>query len=173
MKESSILLLAAALLLTAACARKTADLTGAKNRIQNALHEAVYDDVKVKEDRGKGVIRLSGNVRSIDDKIRVGQIAESVADGVVVANEVGVRPEGDEKTAAEVEHYRDAEIENHMRAEIAERKWENIRVHSTNRVLTLEGNVETYDLRQQVDAIATQVPGVFQVVNLIKVKSIK
>lgn len=173
MKRSLILISVTALLLTAACTRKTVVLAGAKKRVQNALHEAVFDDVKVKEDRDKGVIRLSGSVRSFDDKAKVGQIAESAAGGVVVANEVGVRPEGDEKTAAEVDRYRDAEIENHMRAEIAERKWENIHVHSTNRVLTLEGDVETYDLRQQVDAIATQVPGVFQVVNLITVKNVK
>lgn len=165
------ILLAAALLLSAACARKSAELSLAKKKIETALHDAVYDNIKVNEDRKNGVIRLSGNVPSLDDKDKVGQIAEEAADGIVVANEVGVRPQGDEKTAEKVDQYRDAEIENHMKAELAERKWDNIHVHSKNHVLTLEGDVNSFDMRQQVDDVATKVPGVHQVVNLIKVKT--
>jgi len=132
-------------------------------------------DVNVDEDRDKGVITLKGDVKSDDEKQRAGQIAQQAAPGAVVANELGVRPEGMESTAKKVESSTDDAIEDHFKAVIAANHWENqhIRFDAKNGVLTLKGDVDTTAQRTKVERAAAAVPGVQQVVNELSVKGKK
>jgi len=118
------------------------------------------------------VITLKGDVRNDDEKQRAGQVAQQAAPGKVVANELGVRPEGMESTAQKVQSNTDDAIEDHFKAVIAANHWENqhIRFDAKNGVLTLKGDVDTATQRVKVEKAAAAIPGVQQVVNELTVK---
>lgn len=71
--------------------------------IRKSLDQSGYKDVGVKQDREKGVVTLSGTVPTENDKLQAESIAKSIAGSQVVANEIAVRPSGDESTAKKVE----------------------------------------------------------------------
>jgi hyperosmotically inducible periplasmic protein len=158
-----------------ACSQQKANSPDAKPAVQDALKAAGYDNVSVSQDRDKGVITLTGDVASDDDKAKVAQIAQGAANGMVISNEVGVRPEGDESQAKKVDKATDDAIEDHMKAAIAAHKWENqhIGYDAKNGVLTLKGDVDTNRQRDQVNDVAKNIPGVQQVVNELQVKAEK
>jgi len=158
-----------------ACSQQKANSPDAKPAVQDALKAAGYNNVSVSQDRDKGVITLTGDVPTDGDKAKAQQIAEGAANGMVVSNEIGVRPQGDEGQAKKVDKATDDAIEDHMKAAIAGHKWENqhIRYDAKNGVLTLKGDVDTSSQRQQVNDVAKNIPGVQQVVNELQVKSEK
>jgi hyperosmotically inducible periplasmic protein len=158
-----------------ACSQQKANTPDAKPAVQDALKAGGYDNINVDQDRDKGVITLKGDVKTDEDKAKVQQIAEGAAHGMVVANEVGVRPEGNESAAKTVDNKTDDAIEDHMKAAIAAHKWENqhIRFEAKNGVLTLKGDVDTARQREQMNDVAKNIPGVQQVVNELQVKGEK
>ena len=95
LKGIAVLLLALTVLV--GCAKSTKPPV--KDNVEQSLKQAGMGDVNVDEDRDKGVITLKGDVKSDDEKQRAGQTAQQAAPGAVVANELGVRPEGMESTA--------------------------------------------------------------------------
>jgi hyperosmotically inducible periplasmic protein len=164
------------LVFSVACSQQRANTPDAKAAVKDQLKAAGYDNINVDQDRDKGVITLKGDVKSEDDKAKAAQIAQSAAAGMVVANEIGVRPEGDAgDQAKKVDSNTDDAIENHMKAAIAANKWDNqhIRFDAKNGVLTLKGDVDTMGERQQVQKVAKDIPGVQQVVNELQVKGQK
>ncbi|HWR37074.1 MAG TPA: BON domain-containing protein [Clostridia bacterium] len=143
--------------------------------VKNALAQAGYDDVRVDIDNDKGVVTLNGNVKSQEDKSRAEQVARSVAAKYVVANELGVRPEGAEGEARKVESNLDDAIKSDWKALEAKMSWENQHINADvkNGVLTLKGDVDTPGQRAEVEKAAAKLPHVQQVVNELEVKSAK
>ena len=174
-KLISITVVLLTLAFAVACSQQKANAPDAKPAVQDALKAAGYDKIDVSQDRDKGVITLTGDVPTDDDKAKVGQIAQQNANGMVISNEVGVRPQGDESAAKKVDKATDDAIEDHMKAAIAAHKWENqhIRYDAKNGVLTLKGDVDTTKQREQVNDVAKNIPGVQQVVNELQVKGEK
>jgi len=79
---------------------KSPDVTDA---IRKSLDQSGYKDVSVSQDRDKGVVTLSGTVAAESDKAQAESLAKASAAGQVVANEISVRPPGDESAAKAVE----------------------------------------------------------------------
>ena len=159
-----------ALAVAVGCSTQRAGTQSVKDNVVKSLGQAGLKQIDVNEDRDKKVITLSGNVESED---RAAEMAKSVAPGWVVANEIGLRPEGVESEAREVSSNLDDAIENNFKAALVANKLDDqhIRYDAKNGVLTLEGDVDTMQQRQQVEKIAASVPNVAQVVNKLEVKS--
>jgi len=162
-----------ALGMTVGCSSQKANTPAAKDQVEAAMNQNNLGDVKVAEDRDKGVVTLSGNVKSDEDKQRAETLAKQAAPGRVIANEIGVRPEGVENQASKVDKNTDDAIENHMKALIAANNWndQHIRFDAKNGVLTLKGDVDTAQQRASVEKEAAGIPGVTQVVNEMQVKA--
>jgi len=165
-----------ALVLSIACSQQKANTPDPKDNVVNQLKANNLGDVNVDVDRDKQVVTLKGDVKTDQDKTNAEQIAKSAAPGFVIANEIGVRPEGEAgDTMKKVDKNTDDAIENHMKAAVAANKWENqhIRFDAKNGVLTLKGDVDTMGQRQEVEKTAAAIPGVQQVVNELQVKGQK
>jgi hyperosmotically inducible protein len=174
-KVISISILLLTLAFAMACSQQKANTPDAKPAVEDALKAAGYTNVSVSQDRDKGVITLTGDVQSDNDKAKAEQVAQTAASGMVISNELGVRPAGDESAAKSVDKHTDDAIEDQMKAAIAAHKWENqhIRIDAKNGVLTLKGDVDTNHQRDQVNNVAKKIPGVQQVVNELQVKGEK
>lgn len=160
------------LVFAVACSQQRANTPDAKPAVQDALKAAGYNNISVDQDRDKGVITLKGDVPTDADKTKAEEIAKNAANGMVVANEIGVRPQGDESAAKSVDKHTDDAIEDHMKAAIAAHNWENQHIHfdAKNGVLTLTGDVDTAAQRAEVQRVASTIDGVRQVVNELSVK---
>jgi hyperosmotically inducible protein len=161
-----------ALGISVGCSSQKANVPAAKDQVEAALNQNNLGDVKVAEDRDKGVVTLTGNVKSDEDKQRAEELAKQAAPGRVIANEIGVRPSGVESQAKDVDKNTDDAIENHMKALIAANNWNNqhIKFDAKNGVLTLKGDVDSAEQRTRVEKEAANIPGVTQVVNEMDVK---
>lgn len=140
--------------------------------VEQRLEQAGLDDVRVDTDTEQNIVALEGDVRSQDQKNRAEEIAREAAPGWVVANRIGVRPDGMEDRAEDVAGYTDDAIENSVKAQFTQRGFDehDINVNVENAVVTLEGEVNNAQLRQQAEQIAADVPNVQQVVNKIEVR---
>ena len=135
------------------------------------MDQAGLKDVSVSQDRDKGVVTLSGKVRSEDEKSRAESIAKSIARTQVVSNEIGVRPNGDESTAKKVDSDLDSGIDKNLDAMLVQHRLKNeVRYDVANGVVTLKGTVPSQDRRSSIQRLAEQVPNVKQVVNELEVK---
>lgn len=170
MKSLNGILIAIAFAITFACSNNTKapDVT---DNVRHALDNAGLTDVRVSQDRDKNVVTLGGAVATDDDKSRAESIARSQAGSAVVADEIGVRPKGDESTARKVDSELDAGIDKNLEAMLVEHKMNRaVRYDVNNGVVTLKGNVPSQGQRSNVEKLAQQVPNVKQVVNELDVK---
>ena len=158
-----------ALALTVGCnTHKAPDVT---SDVRHALDQAGLNSVSVSQDREKNVVTLSGNVQSDDDKARAEQIAKSTAGDAVVADEIGVRPSGDESTAKKVDSELDSGIDKNLEAMLVQHKMNHdVSYDVAQGVVTLKGNVPSRSERASAENLAKQVPNVKQVVNELEVK---
>jgi len=159
-----------ALALTIACTNtnKAPDMS---QDVRHALDQAGLNSISVSQDREKNVITLSGNVSSDDDKSRAESVAKSVAQTAVVANEIGVRPSGEEGTAKKVDSALDSGIDKNLEAMLVQRKLDrDVKYDVSNGVVTLKGDVRSQAERSSVEKVAKDVPNVKQVVNELEVK---
>jgi hyperosmotically inducible protein len=141
------------------------------NDIRHALDQSGLNDVSVSQDRDKGVVTLSGKVKTDDDKGRAETIAKSVAGNEVVSNEIAVRPNGDESAAKKIDSDLDSGIDKNLDAMLVQHKLKNdVRYDVSKGVVTLKGNVPSQNQRSSVQKLAEQVPNVKQVVNELEVK---
>jgi hyperosmotically inducible protein len=141
------------------------------NDIRHALDQSGLNDVSVSQDRDKGVVTLSGKVKTDDDKGRAETIAKSVAGNEVVSNEIAVRPNGDESAARKIDSDLDSGINKNLDAMLVQHKLKNdVRYDVSKGVVTLKGNVPSQNQRSSVQKLAEQVPNVKQVVNELEVK---
>lgn len=141
------------------------------DNIRKSLDQAGYKDVNVSEDRDKGVVTLTGNVATDNDKSQAESIAKSNAQSLVVADQIAVRPPGAESEAKAVDSDLDKAIEKKLDASLVKHRLnKGVRYDVKNGVVTLKGDVNSAAKRQQVEKLAASVPDVKQVVNEIEVK---
>lgn len=163
-----------ALCALAGCTRtstKSPDVSGA---VRQSLDQSGLKDVSVSDDRDNGVVTLGGHVASDDAKGQAQSIAQSMAGGQVVANQVAVIPPGVEKEAKTVNSDLDKGIEKNLDAAlVASRLDANLKYDVKNRVVVLKGEVDSQAKRSEVAKVAAQVPNVAQVVNEVQVKDQK
>jgi hyperosmotically inducible protein len=175
MKARRILLPVFPLLLTgmlAGCSTNTSpDVT---DNVRKSLDQAGFKDVKVSEDRAKGVVTLTGTVPTESDKVQAESVAKNNAQNLVVADQVAVRPPGNESEAKAVESDLDKAIEKNLDATLVQHRMKkNVKYDVKNGVVTLTGDVPSQAKRQQVEKLASSVPNVKQVVNELEVKGQK
>ena len=167
------LMICGALTVLLGCAERNtrADVKG---DVERALNQAGLKSVNVSQDRDKGVVTLTGDVQTEADKQKAEEIAKSMAPSAVVANEIGVRPSGFESEAKKVDSNLDAAIEKNLEALLIGRKLaEGIKYSAENGVVTLSGDVNSMERRNELEQLAASVPNVKQVVNELQVKEMK
>ncbi len=150
---------------------KTADVAVS---IRQSIDQAGIKNVSVGQDTTKGVVTLGGHVPAEVDKARAESIARSLAVGQVVANQIEVTPPGQESIAKTVNDKLDKAIGSNLDAALIQNGWDKAIKHSeTNGVVTLTGNVDSQQLRSDVESMAARIPNVQQVVNTLQVKDQK
>ena len=150
---------------------KSGDVT---DNIRKSLDQAGFKDVSVSEDRDKGVVTLKGSVPTETDKQQAESIAKSSASNLVVADEISVRPPGNESEARAIDSDLDKAIEKNLDATLVKHRLKrNVKYDVKNGVVTLTGNVPSQSQRDQVEKLIASVPNVKQVVNELEVKNQK
>src|SRR5437868_14145704 len=74
------------------CSKNRASNPSYKDAVSAALDRDGFKDVKVDEDRDKGVITLDGKVKSEEEKAKAEEDAKAAAPGLIVANQIAVQP---------------------------------------------------------------------------------
>jgi hyperosmotically inducible protein len=144
-----------------------------KPLVTSALSTNNLSSVSVSQDRDKGVITLTGNVESSDLKAQAENLARQAAPEYNIANEIGVRPSGDESQARAVSSNLDSAIEKNFKASIKAHKNlddQSIDYKAKNGTLVLRGTVKTDAQKIEAESLAKKVPNVQQVVNELEVK---
>jgi hyperosmotically inducible protein len=150
---------------------KSPDVT---DNIRKSLDQAGYKDVSVSQDREKGVVTLTGTLPTDGDKAQAESIAKSGAAAQVVADQIAVRPPGNESDAKTVDSDMDKAIETNLDAILVKNKMKrDVKYDVKNGVVTLTGDVTSQRRRSQVEKLAATVPNVKQVVNEVEVKNQK
>jgi len=139
--------------------------------IRQSIDRAGIKNVSVDQDQTKGVITLNGRVPVIADKSRADQIAQSLAQGQVVANQIEVAPQGMESVTRTVDEKLDKAIGSNLDAALIQNGWDKAIRHSEkNGVVTLTGDVNSQQLRGDIERMAAAIPNVQQVVNTLQIK---
>ncbi len=144
-----------------------------KDAVNNALTANQLGVVSVSQDRDKGVITLTGDVETADKKQQAEAVAKQAAPDYTIANQVGVRPIGDESQAKAVDSALDSGIEDNYKAVLKEHKRldeQSISYKSKNGTLTLSGTVHTAAEKKEAGVLAKKIPNVKELVNEIEVK---
>lgn len=160
------------LLLLASCNQKTRH-PDVKDAVNTAMTRNNLGVVKVSQDREKGVLTLSGDVETDDQKTQAENVASQAAPGYAISNEIGVRPVGSESQAKSVDSNLDDGIENNFKAAIKAHKNlddQSISYNAKNGTLVLKGTVKTGVQKNEAQKLAQNIPNVKEVVNEIKVK---
>jgi hyperosmotically inducible periplasmic protein len=166
--------LAAALVFGAGCGQQQAKAPDVKDNVKQGLEQAGLKDVSVSQDRDKGVVTLTGTVVNEVDKSQAESIARAAAAGQVIANQIAVRPPGEESTAKEVQSDMDKAIEKNVEAVLTKHKWnKDVSYKVKQGVVTLKGKVNSQSQRTMVEKTVAATPNVAQVVNELEVKNQK
>jgi hyperosmotically inducible protein len=167
----SVFSLLVAGMLSGCSANKSPDVT---ENIRKSLDQAGFKDISVSQDRDKGVVTLTGTVPTDTDKQQAESIAKANAPNLVVADQISVRPPGNESEAKEVDSDLDKAIEKNLDATLVKHRLKkNVKYDVKNGVVTLKGDVPSQSKREQVEKLAASIPNVKQVVNEIEVKNQK
>ena len=142
--------------------------------IQKSLNQAGLKSVAVSQDRAKGIVTLSGQVASENDKLQAESLAKSLAGTQVVADQIAVIPVGGEKDARAVNSDLDKGIEENLDAALIQNKLhDHVKYAIKSGVVTLTGEVNSEAKRSLAQQVAAGVPNVQQVVNDLQVKNQK
>ena len=142
--------------------------------IRKSLDQAGLKSVAVSQDRDKGIVTLSGQVASENDKLQAESLAKSYAGTQVVADQIAVIPVGGENDARAVNSDLDKGIEKNLDAALIQNKLhEHVKYEVKSGVVTLTGEVNSEAKRALAERVATNVPNVLQVVNDLQVKNQK
>jgi hyperosmotically inducible protein len=144
-----------------------------KSAVTNAMSSNSLSDVSVSQDQDKGVMTLTGNVASADQKAQAETLAKQAAPDYTIADEIGVRPTGAESQAKAVDSNLDSAIEDNFKASLKANKHlddQSIDYSAKNGTLVLKGSVKTAAQKAEAGKLAKEVPNVQQVVNEIEVK---
>ena len=158
-------------MLSGCSANSSPDVT---DSVRRSLDQAGFKDVRVSQDRDKGVVTLAGTVPTETDKQQAESIAKSNAPNMVVADQIAVRPAGNESEAKAVDSDLDKAIEKNLDATLVKHRLKkNVSYDVKNGVVTLKGDVTSQVKRDQVEKLVAAVPNVKQVVNELEVKNQK
>ena len=158
----------------AGCSATSAKSPDVSVSIRASLDQAGFKDVSSSQDRDKGVVTLGGHVTTDADKSQAQSIAQGIAAGQVVSNQIAVLPTGVEAEAKTVNADLDQGIAKNLDAALIEaRLHDHVKYDVKNHVVTLSGEVRSRDERNHAERIANSVPNVQQVVNEIQVKTQK
>lgn len=144
-----------------------------KSAVSDSLKTNNLGDVSVSQDRDKGVMTLTGNVGTDDQKTQAESLAKQAAPDYTVADEIGVRPVGAQSQAGAVASNLDDAIEDNYKASIKANKnldEQSIHFKAKNGTLVLKGSVRTVAQKKEAESLAKHVPNVQQVVNELEVK---
>ena len=142
--------------------------------VRDGLNQAGLKDVSVSQDRDKGVVTLSGTVLSDSEKAQAESIARAAAGSQVVADQIAVRPPGEESMAKAVDSDLDKGISSNLDAALVQNHLDHdVKFDVKNGVVTLKGTVHSPAKRTQAAQVANSVPHVTQVVNEVEVKDRK
>jgi len=142
--------------------------------IRKSLDQAGLKSVAVSQDRAKGIVTLSGQVASENDKLQAESLAKSLAGTQVVADQIAVIPVGGEKDARAVNSDLDKGIEENLDAALIQNKLhDHVKYAVKSGVVTLTGEVNSEAKRSLAQQVAAGVPNVQQVVNDLQVKNQK
>jgi hyperosmotically inducible protein len=142
--------------------------------IRKSLDQSGLKDVKVSQDRTKGVVTLDGQVPSVMDKSQAENIANSLAGGQVVADQIAVVPPSAESDAKAVNSDLDKCIEKNLDATLIQNRLnKHVKYDVKAGVVTLTGEVNSQAKRAYAEKVAAAVPNVQQVVNELQVKDQK
>jgi hyperosmotically inducible periplasmic protein len=159
---------------TLGCSGASAKSPDVSDNIRNSLDQAGFKNVSVSQDRDKGVVTLGGNVTSENDKSQAESLAKSLAGAQVVADQIAVVPVGVEQDAKTVNSDLDKGIEQNLDAALIQNKMhDNVKYQVKSGVVTLNGEVNSQNKRDDAARVATNVPNVKQVVNDLQVKDQK
>ena len=156
------------------CSKVSAKSPDVSDSIRKSLDQAGLKDVSVSQDRDKGIVTLGGQVASENDKSQAESLAKSLAGTQVLANQIAVVPVGVEKDAKAVNSDLDKGIEKNLDAALIQNKMHhNVNYSVKSGVVTLDGEVNSREMRALAEKLATGVPNVQQVVNNLQVKNQK
>jgi hyperosmotically inducible protein len=144
-----------------------------KPAVTSSLSSNNLGSVSVSQDRDKGVMTLTGNVTSDDQKTQAENLARQSAPDYTIADEIGVRPAGDQSQAGSVASSLDSGIEDNFKASIKGHKNlddQSIHAKAKNGTLVLTGSVKTVGQKKEAERLAKKVPNVQQVVNELEVE---
>jgi hyperosmotically inducible protein len=142
--------------------------------IRKSLDQVGLKNVTVSQDRDKGIVTLGGQVGSDSDKSQAESLAQSLAGGQVVADQIAVVPAGQGTETRAVNSDLDQGIEKNLDAALIQNKMhDNVKYAVKNGVVTLNGEVNSEQTRAAAESVASGVPNVQQVVNAIQVKNQK
>ena len=168
---SLLTLLAAGILAGCSGPAASPDVAGS---IQKSLDQAGLKRVAVSQDRAKGIVTLSGQVASENDKSQAESLAKSLAGAQVVADQIAVIPVGGENDARAVNSDLDKGIEENVDAALIQNKLhDHVKYAVKSGVVTLTGEVNSEAKRSLAQQVAAGVPNVQQVVNDLQVKNQK
>ena len=166
--------LAAALFLFSGCGQQQAKAPDVKDTVKQNMEQAGLRDVKVDQDRDKGVVTLTGTVTTEADKSQAESVARAAASGQVISNQIAVRPPGEESIAKDVQSDMDKAIDKNVSAVLTKHRWDHdIKYDVKQGVVTLKGKVNSQSQRAMVEKVVAATPNVAQVVNEIEVKNQK
>jgi hyperosmotically inducible periplasmic protein len=158
----------------AGCSADSAKSPDVSDSIRKSLDQAGLKDVKVSQDRDKGVITLAGDVPTDMDKSQAVTIARSIAGAQVVADTITVVPPADESAAKAVNADLDKGIEKNLDAALIQNRLnKHVKYDVKSGVVTLTGEVNSQSKRAYAEKVAAAVPNVQQVVNELQVKDQK
>jgi hyperosmotically inducible periplasmic protein len=154
------------------CSKNRASNPSYKDAVNTAIQNDGFKDVKVDEDRDKGVITLDGTVKSDDEKAKAEDDAKAAAPGMIVANQIQVQPAGAEGEAKKIDKNLDSGIKDNVTAAFTQARLDKqrINVDVDNGVVKLKGDVDNAAQREQAEKVVASVPNVQQVVNELEVK---
>ena len=156
------------------CSRFSAKSPGVSDNLRKSLDQAGLKDVSVNQDRDKGIVTLGGKVASEDQKAQAESLAKSLAGTQVVANQIAVLPAGEEREAKAMNSDLDQGIEKNLDAALIQNKMHhNVKYSVKSGVVTLDGEVNSREMRALAEKVATGVPNVQQVVNNLQVRNQK
>ncbi len=156
----------------AACNQRTQH-PDVKDAVDTAMTRNNLGVVKVSQDRDKGILTLTGDVESADQKAQAESVAKQAAPEYSISNEIGVRPVGEESQAKSIDSNLDSAIQDNYEAALKAHKTlddQSITTDAKNGTLVLKGTVKTQAQRTEATKLAKAIPNVREVVNQIDVK---
>ncbi len=160
--------------LLAGCHRTVGRSPDVSDSIRKSLDQSGLKDVSVRQDRDKGVVTVGGHVATDAEKAQAELIANSIAAGQVVADQIAVLPPGGESAAKDVNTDIDKGIANNLHAALIQNKLQKaVKYDVKNGVVTLNGAVNSQFKRGLAEKITSSIPNVKQVVNDLQVKDQK